>query len=354
MRRSSGFPCWLIVASCVLGGIWECRPARSPVEERGGVLYEQMCAVCHGKTGEGYAADRAPAIGYPDFLAAVTDEFLRTAIRNGRAGTTMSAWGRERGGPLDREQVDALIAYVRSLRHAPAIELDEGVARGDARRGAALFSKECASCHGARGTGGEYVQVGDQELLRTATNGFLRDAIRAGRSGTPMDPFGAKLGKDGVEDLVTFLRSLEKMRDPLALPTPARPPPIPLGPVPLNPNGPEPVGFKVAPDTTPVEVVHAQLSRHARMALLDARAPPDYVNDHIAGAVSVPFYDPAPYLDALPKDAWLVCYCACPHAESGALAQKLLSHGFEKVTVLDEGIRVWASKGYETRSGTKP
>jgi rhodanese-related sulfurtransferase len=90
------------------------------------------------------------------------------------------------------------------------------------------------------------------------------------------------------------------------------------------------------------------------MALLDARAPSDYVHEHIAGAVSVPFYDPAPYVNDLPKDAWLVCYCACPHAESKSLAQALVSRGFTKVTVLDEGIHHWRSKGYGVRTGPKP
>jgi len=68
--------------------------------------------------------------------------------------------------------------------------------------------------------------------------------------------------------------------------------------------------------------------------------------EHIAGAVSVPFYDPSPYFAALPKDTWLVCYCACPHAESGQLAQQLGAQGFTKVAVLDEGLGVWKARGY--------
>ena len=99
---------------------------------------------------------------------------------------------------------------------------------------------------------------------------------------------------------------------------------------------------------------HAQLERGARMAILDARAPSDYTDEHIAGAVSVPFYDPEPYMNDLPKDAWLVCYCGCPHAESGQLAHKLVAKGFTKVTVLDEGLGYWARKKYETSQGVSP
>jgi len=70
--------------------------------------------------------------------------------------------------------------------------------------------------------------------------------------------------------------------------------------------------------------------------------------------VSVPFYAPEPYLAALPRNAWLVCYCACPHAESGQLAQKLEAKGFSKVTVLDEGLGLWRAKQYGTRGGLDP
>jgi cytochrome c oxidase cbb3-type subunit 3/ubiquinol-cytochrome c reductase cytochrome c subunit len=90
------------------------------------------------------------------------------------------------------------------------------------------------------------------------------------------------------------------------------------------------------------------------MALLDAREPSAYTILHIKGAVSVPFYDPSPYLDKLPRDAWIVCYCACPHAESRALAKALMDAGFPKVTVLDEGLGVWKSRNFATNAGATP
>jgi len=43
--------------------------------------------LCHGARGEGYVADKAPALGNQDFLVSVNDEFLRRAIANGRPGT---------------------------------------------------------------------------------------------------------------------------------------------------------------------------------------------------------------------------------------------------------------------------
>jgi len=324
---------------------------RTRTERRGAQLYGQMCAVCHGPRGAGYKADQAPAITHAAFLASVSDDFLRQAINNGRSGTTMSAWSVLRGGPLARADVDAIIAFLRTWDKRPHAKLDETPLKGDATRGSGIFAQECARCHGQSGVGGPFVNIGKVELLLDASNGFLRYAIHEGRFGTAMPAFGTVLGDQAIEDLVTLVRSWQSRSVAVNTP-PARPPPIPLGPVPLNPHGPDPNGFRPFPATTPADIIKAELDRHARMALLDARAPSDYTNEHITGAVSVPFYDPDPYVADLPKDSWLVCYCSCPHAESRGLAQALMSKGFAKVTVLDEGLGYWKSKGYGTQSGS--
>jgi mono/diheme cytochrome c family protein/rhodanese-related sulfurtransferase len=299
-------------------------------------------------------ADQATALRHPDFLASVTDDYLRQAIAEGRANTTMSAWSVDRGGPLSRADTDALITFIRGWGSGARKALDERPNTGSAPSGAPNFARSCASCHGPRGTGGPNVGIGNPELLKHATNGFLRLAITKGRSGTPMPGFSATLGDPAVEDIVALLRSWQTGSSSKPPPPVKRPDPIPLGPVPLNPHGPEPIGFQLYPSATKADVVKAQLDRRARIALLDARAPPDYMNEHIAGAVSVPFYDPDPYIASLPKDTWLVSYCSCPHAESVTLARKLVAKGFSKVTVLDEGLGVWKRRKYETRTGAKP
>jgi cytochrome c oxidase cbb3-type subunit 3/ubiquinol-cytochrome c reductase cytochrome c subunit len=310
--------------------------------------------VCHGPDGAGYKADQAPAIGHPAFLGSVADSFLHRSIALGRGGTTMSAWGVERGGPLAGHDVDSLIAFLHVWERAPRVALDESPLRGDPSRGRDQYGTRCARCHGSTGTEGPYVHIGDPDFLSAAGDGFLRHAIRQGRPGTPMAGFEPELGHGGVEDIVAWLRAPRSTPRATQQPPPAHPPPLPLGRVPLNPRGPEPVGFRLTPATTPADVVKGQLDHGAKMALLDARAPSDYANEHIAGAVSVPFYDIEPYVAQLPRDAWLVAYCACPHAESGQLAAKLASKGFPKVTVLEEGIGVWRARNYGTRSGWEP
>jgi cytochrome c oxidase cbb3-type subunit 3/ubiquinol-cytochrome c reductase cytochrome c subunit len=310
-----------------------------------------MCAVCHGAEGEGYKADQATALAQQDFLASVSDEFLGFAIAEGRPGTPMSAWFVGGGGPLPEADIRALIAFMRSWQKQPSAVLDEHPTTGDSARGKALFKRTCERCHGPKGPN---VRIRDRAWLAHASVGFLREAIRKGRAPTAMPGFESSLGERGIEDVLAYLTSLPAWPTPGEPSAAQQPPPLPLGPVPLNPKGPAPRDFRAYPEMTPVDTVHAQLVRKARMALLDARVPSDYTVGHIAGAVSVPFYDPTPYLSALPKNAWLVCYCGCPHAESGALAEKLVKAGFKQVTVLDEGLGDWMAKGYPTSVGPKP
>ncbi len=326
-------------------------------QKHGGALYAHTCAVCHGARGEGYKADRAPALAQPNFLASADDAFLRNAIARGRNGSTMSAWAKQHGGPLSPDDIEAIVAFIRTWQKGGRLSLDNRPLRGDPKRAEPVYASECARCHGERGVKGPYEQIGNPDLLNDASNGFLRFAIWMGRPGTEMKPFAVKLGQQGLEDMVALVRSFgataAAKKEAAAAAPPQLDAPLPLGKIPLNPHGPEPVGFEIYPKTTPGKVIHEQLARHARLVLLDARAPSDYVREHITGAVSVPFYDPSPYLARLPKNTWLVSYCACPHAESGELAQKLLDHGFKKVTVLAEGIGYWIAQDWKT-TGTHP
>jgi cytochrome c oxidase cbb3-type subunit 3 len=316
---------------------------------RGGALYKQMCAVCHGERGEGYRADGAPALAQPDFLASVSDEFLEFAIATGRSGTPMSAWRRDHGGPLSAGDILELIVFLRSWQGQASAAVEASGLPGDEKHGKVLFEKHCERCHVPKEAS---VHILNRQWLVHAKPAFIRQAIAKGRPPTPMVGFLDTLGVQGVEDVVAFMRSLPSWLAPGEMEGSSVPPPIPLGPLPLHPHGPEPKGFRAFPELTSVATVWAE--RKARMALLDARAPSDYTTLHIEGAVSVPFYDPSPYLDALPKDAWLVCYCGCPYAESSALARQLQQKGFTKVTVLTEGLPGWTAAHHPTKQGTLP
>lgn len=320
--------------------------------ERGKELYGKYCDFCHGETGKGYAADEAPALANDDLLTIASDAYLEGAILRGRPNTTMSAWSVAAAGPIGAADAASLVAFLRTWQTKPLALADaREVPKGDAAAGAKVWATTCASCHGKEGHGGKYNALANPELLASASDGFLATTIEKGRAGTPMKGFGDKLSAAQVGDLVALLRSWQKPPDTIVeLP----PKPGELKNVVVNPRGPQPA-FDAKADFVPVDTVKKEMDRGATMVILDARAPGDYARMHVAGSLSVPFYDAEKYASQIPKDRFILTYCACPHAASVKLRDALRKLGYPRVAVLDEGILAWRDRGYPVRGGpTKP
>jgi mono/diheme cytochrome c family protein len=77
----------------------------------GSQLWSLNCSECHGKMGEGIDA---PALNAKEFLSSVTDEQIHGIVAGGIPGSEMPAWLADYGGPLTQQQIDALVAYLRS------------------------------------------------------------------------------------------------------------------------------------------------------------------------------------------------------------------------------------------------
>jgi cytochrome c oxidase cbb3-type subunit 3 len=314
----------------------------------GGKLYADYCALCHGDAGQGYAADSANALNNQNFLKTATDDFIRHAIERGRPGTVMSAWGVERGGPVDEQGIEDLLALLRSWQTEDSLPLDSDMVSGSINLGATNYNLRCLDCHGEDGAGGLFMSLNNPEFLATASDAFIRHAISQGRPGTSMPGFEGQVTEQTIDDLVALIRSWQTPIDEseLLLPDDSWDDPT------LNPNGSSPE-FEVNDGFVSVDGVKEALDANAKMVLIDARPPSDYVTAHIAGAVSVPFYDVASYIDRLPKDTWLIAYCACPHAEAGEAAAALKAQGFSLVAVVDEGFYTWQERGYPTETGSE-
>ena len=100
-----------------------------------------------------------------------------------------------------------------------------------------------------------------------------------------------------------------------------------------------------------VDDVKAAYDAQARFVLIDARPAVDYNLRHITGAYSVPFYEADSHMSRFPLDEWYITYCACPHSESGIVAQSLLDSGQTTVGIMDEGYLVWEDRGYPITDG---
>jgi rhodanese-related sulfurtransferase/mono/diheme cytochrome c family protein len=257
----------------------------------------------------------------------------------------MSAWGTRYGGPLEPADVNALVTWIRGLSDAPKVELPRTPVRGDVGNGAKLYAEHCAACHGERGQGKDGPTLNDALFHVTASDAFIRYAIEHGRGATPMPAFGSRLSSTELDDLTAFVRSLRQnqtRQQPVAE--------VPKGPLVINPKGAHP-DFTLRDEFyVPADEVKKALDDGRRLIIVDARAKSDYLEAHIPGALSVPFYSVETYAEKLPKDGtWIVAYCACPHAASGRVAQALRDRGFEHAVVLDEGIHVWTQRGYPTK-----
>jgi cytochrome c oxidase cbb3-type subunit III len=119
--------------------------------------YVALCAPCHAKDAKGGAADHAPSLVNPTFLESASDDYLRKSIALGRPGTSMAAYGKAMGGPLDDARVDGIVRWLREVGAIPAAKKLEQVAKGDALGGEKLYTEYCRTCHGdAKTRGGPY------------------------------------------------------------------------------------------------------------------------------------------------------------------------------------------------------
>ncbi len=77
-----------------------------------------------------------------------------------------------------------------------------------AKKGKADFVA-CAGCHGAEGEGksGIAPRLNSTTFLAAASDAFLFNTIKNGRSGTTMIPWGGSFKDDQIENIVVYLRS---------------------------------------------------------------------------------------------------------------------------------------------------
>lgn len=338
----------LVIAGCESGSARpEPSPLRQPVDPSpppttaadAKQTYDKLCAPCHGVNLKGYVADHAPSLINQTFLESASDAYLKQSILRGRPGTSMPAYGKALGGPLEDAAIDGIVTYIRSK--GPAAMALAPVGRGQAERGAPIYNEYCKSCHGDTTSRGEAMHLANPVFQRLASDAFIRYAIEKGRPGTKMLAFGGVLAPAQLDDVVAYVRALGTGQTVASL----LPPPTGKEPLVINPKGKAPA-WKIRDNRfVSVDEAARELAAGKKMIIIDARPPSDWMRVHIAGAVSIPYHE-LPKLDAIPKDVAVLAYCACPHHLSGIVVDELAKRGHKRAYVLDEGINLWHSKGY--------
>ena len=191
-------------------------------------LFTANCSGCHGRDGN---FGPAPPLNDPLFVEIISREQLARVVENGRAGTPMPPFAKSHGGSLTRDQIDVLVDGIRSHWRGdkpmegspPAYASAEigGTLPGSRDRGAEVFGRACAGCHGANGLGtirdGVATNIiNSAAFLSLISNQAIRRIIITGRADLGMPTYAAHTGRPNdfqplttadINDLVALLAS---------------------------------------------------------------------------------------------------------------------------------------------------
>lgn len=131
--------------------------------ERGRPLYLTHCADCHGKDGEGVKG--VAPVNSKRFLEEVTDEVMYKMIERGIPGTGMAPLGDTEGGPLNKEQIENLIAFIRNWEETAPLLAEVSREKAGREEAGYVGSQDCIDCHEDMNM--EYIRVWRDSLMTT-------------------------------------------------------------------------------------------------------------------------------------------------------------------------------------------
>lgn len=209
----------LILASSLRAAAGE--PAKlAAAPEAGQILFQNVCAQCHGAKGEGNPQIKSPSIaGLPDWYLRAQVENFRADRRGMHPQDTEGQLMRAISKVIDREQVRLVTEYVSKLpRH-----LHEPTIKADITAGRELFAERCMECHRYNGEGelafGAAPLVGLQDWylmnqLKKFKSG-MRGTLKEDANGQKM-VFASGFIEDEatLESVVSYLLTLSEDKKP--------------------------------------------------------------------------------------------------------------------------------------------
>jgi mono/diheme cytochrome c family protein len=173
--------------------------------ERGRVLYDRYCTVCHGEAGRGSIA---VALNQEGFLSRASDRFILETLLKGRANTAMPSWAN-----LDPEDLADLIHYIRSWHAYTPGRSELDLQGSDLEEGALKFHFLCSRCHGEFGEGETGPAIINREFLEVADDRFLYETIAGGRAHTAMFGWSTdvynqeQLNNSDIANIIAYMRA---------------------------------------------------------------------------------------------------------------------------------------------------
>lgn len=179
-------------------------------------LFVENCEACHQEDAIGQPGF-APSLTNPELLSLASDTFFESTIADGREDTGMPPFDY-----LGMQEIQAIVFYLRSFEDRPnrSAEVDaQPSVPGDARLGQLWYDNICSTCHGVEGdgylAGGTGTAIGRNGFLSKASDGFIRETIKHGRSNTRMYAFQgadglADMSDQEIDDTIAYLRQLSR------------------------------------------------------------------------------------------------------------------------------------------------
>jgi mono/diheme cytochrome c family protein len=127
----------------------EAERMRLEAVKKGQILYTMHCVRCHGENGGRQKAIRG--INSKNYLKSVDDAVLYKIIERGIPGTGMVALSDKEGGPLNPEQINQLVAFIRNWEKTAPVLPEEPPPKErplfTQEEAAYVGSDSCIGCH---------------------------------------------------------------------------------------------------------------------------------------------------------------------------------------------------------------
>jgi mono/diheme cytochrome c family protein len=184
-------------------------------------LYSQYCSACHGGFGEGGAnpalsGDIIAPISSAEYLKTRDNLTLSSVISQGQPNFGMSPFGSTFGGPLDEDEIDAIVTFIRTWEDNPPVELPPEIKSTNVPlSGPEIYISLCSQCHGEAGDGGIGPSLRD-ETLQQISDREIFESISVGHSATSMIAWGEILTSDQITQVIRHIRNITSSEQPHA------------------------------------------------------------------------------------------------------------------------------------------
>ena len=201
-------------------------------------IFAENCSACHGQFGQGgpnptRSGDIIAPISSAEYLKTRDDTTIRNIISQGQPNFGMSPFEDINGGPLSTDEIDALVAFIRSWEANPPADIppqappastptpvaptqlpSSGTTGSFSEQVLPIFEAKCAMCHNSSTTLGGWNASSYESVTTSGENspvviaGDLQNSLLAqllqGTNGKFMPPMGA-LPQEEIQAILDWI-----------------------------------------------------------------------------------------------------------------------------------------------------